>query len=192
MSGKWQPTPVFLPGKSHGWKSLVGCSPWGRKESDTTEWLHFHFSLSCIGEGNGNPLQYSCLENPMIRGNWRATVYGVTKGRTQLSTHTITHFHYLPLSVFDSFMLFHDVSGPEFMQSSLSTNFKATSFPASLWRLQHISLPILQHTRPCSESTWRFPNTIVSFIPHSCQHLHRLLFSIILQTSGWEIPSSFL
>ena len=56
--------PVFLPGKSHGWRSLVGCSPWGHEESDMTERLHFHFSLSCIGECNGNPLQYSCLENP--------------------------------------------------------------------------------------------------------------------------------
>ena len=61
---QWHPTPVLLPGKSHGWGSLVGCSPWGRKESDTTERLHFPFSLSCIGEGNGNPLQCSCLENP--------------------------------------------------------------------------------------------------------------------------------
>ena len=51
-----QPTSVLLPGKSHGWRSLVGCSPWGREESDTTEQIHFHFSLSCIGEGNGNPL----------------------------------------------------------------------------------------------------------------------------------------
>ena len=49
---QWRPPPVFLPGKSHGRRSLVGCSPWGRKESDITEWLHFHFSLSCIGEGN--------------------------------------------------------------------------------------------------------------------------------------------
>jgi len=56
---QWHPTPVFLPGKSHGRRSLVGCSPWGRKESDTTEQLNFHFSLSCIGEGNGNPLQCS-------------------------------------------------------------------------------------------------------------------------------------
>ena len=56
---QWQPTLVLLPGESHGWRSLVGCGPWGRKESDTTEWLCFHFSLSCIGEGNGNPLQYS-------------------------------------------------------------------------------------------------------------------------------------
>ena len=60
------PTPVFLPGKSHGRRSLVGCSPWGHEESDTTEWLHFHFSLSCTGEGNGNPLQCSCLENPRM------------------------------------------------------------------------------------------------------------------------------
>ena len=63
----WHPTPVLLPGKSYGWRSLVGCSPWGRKESDTTERLHFHFSLSCIGGGNGNPLQCSCLENPRDR-----------------------------------------------------------------------------------------------------------------------------
>ena len=47
-----------------GWRSLVGCSPWGRKELEMTERLHFHFSLSCIGEGNGNPLQSFCLENP--------------------------------------------------------------------------------------------------------------------------------
>ena len=61
---QWHPTPGLLPGKSHGQRSLVGCSPWGRKESETTERLHFHFSLSCMGEGNGNPLQCSCLENP--------------------------------------------------------------------------------------------------------------------------------
>ena len=61
---QWHPTPVLLPGKSHGWRSLVGCSPLDRYESDTTDWLHFHFSLSHIGEGDGNPLQCSCLENP--------------------------------------------------------------------------------------------------------------------------------
>ena len=65
---QWQPTPVLLPGKCHGQRSLVGCSPWGHKKSDTTEWLHFHFSLSCIGEGNDNPLQCSCLENPRDGG----------------------------------------------------------------------------------------------------------------------------
>ena len=66
---QWHPTPVLLPGKSHGWRSLIGCSPWGREESGTTERLHFHFSLSCIGEGNGNPLQCSCLENPRDGGS---------------------------------------------------------------------------------------------------------------------------
>ena len=65
---QWHPTPVPLPGKSHGRRSLVGCSPQGREESDMTEQLPFHFSLSCIGEGNGNPLQCSCLENPRDGG----------------------------------------------------------------------------------------------------------------------------
>ena len=81
---QWHPTPVLLPGKSHGWRSLVGCSPWGREESDTTERLHFHFSLSCIGEGNGNPLQCSCLENPRDGGAWWAAVYGFAQSRTWL------------------------------------------------------------------------------------------------------------
>ena len=81
---QWHPTPVLLPGKSHGWRSPVGCSPWGYKESDTTEHLHFHFSLSCMGEANGNPLQCSCLENPRDGGAWWAAVYGVTQSRTRL------------------------------------------------------------------------------------------------------------
>ena len=81
---QWHLTPALLPGKSHGRRSLVGCSPWGREESDTTERLPFHFSLSCIGEGNGNPLQYSCLENPRDGGAWWAAIYGVTQSRTQL------------------------------------------------------------------------------------------------------------
>ena len=79
-----QPTPVLLPGESHGRRSLVGFSPWGREESDTTEWLHFHFSLSCIVEGNGNPLQCSCLENPRDGGAWWAAVYRGTQSRTRL------------------------------------------------------------------------------------------------------------
>ena len=81
---QWHPTSVLLPGKSHGRRSLVGCSPWGRYESDTTEQLHFHFSLSCIGEGNGNPLQCSCLKNPRDGGAWWAAVYGVAQSRTRL------------------------------------------------------------------------------------------------------------
>ena len=81
---QWHPTPVLLPGKSHGRRSLVGCSPWGCEELDMTERLHFHFSLSCIGEGNGNPLQCSCLENPRNGRAWWAAVYGVAQSRTRL------------------------------------------------------------------------------------------------------------
>ena len=74
----------------------MGCSTSGHYKSDATERLHFQFSLSCIGEGNGNPLQYSCLENPMDRGAWKAAVHGVAKSRTQLSDFTFTfHFHAL-------------------------------------------------------------------------------------------------
>ena len=62
----------------------MGCSPWGLEESDTTERLHFHFSLSCIEEGNGNPLQCSCLENPRDGGAWWAAVSGVALSRTRL------------------------------------------------------------------------------------------------------------
>ena len=82
--GQWHPIPVLLPRKSHRQRSLVVCSPWGREESDMTERLHFHFSLLCIGEGNGNPLQCSCLENPRDREAWWAAVYGVAQSWTWL------------------------------------------------------------------------------------------------------------
>ena len=81
---KWQLTPLLLPGKSHGRSSLVGCSPWDRCQSDTTERLDFHFSLSCIGEGNGNPLHYSCPENSRDEGAWWAAISGVAQSRTRL------------------------------------------------------------------------------------------------------------
>ena len=103
---KWQPTPVFLPGESHGQRNLAGYSPWGHKDSDRTEQLTLSFLGSSDskesawnvgdpslipglgrspGERNGYPLQYSCLENPMDRGTWLATVHGVTKSWTWLS-----------------------------------------------------------------------------------------------------------
>ena len=82
--GSGTPLPVLLPGKSHGWSGLVGCSPRGLEESDTTERLHFHFSLSRIGEGNGNPLQCSCLENPRDGGAWWAAISGVAQSPTRL------------------------------------------------------------------------------------------------------------
>ena len=81
---QWHPTPVLLPGKSHGRRSLVGCSPRGYEELDMTERLHFEFSLSCIGEGNGNPLQCSCLENPRDVGAWWAAIYEDAQSQTWL------------------------------------------------------------------------------------------------------------
>ena len=98
---QWQATPVLLPGKSHGWRILVGYSPWGHHESVATERLRFHFSLSRSGEGNGNPLQCSCLENPRDGRAWWAAVYGVAQSRTwlkQLSSSSSrcwwnTHLH---------------------------------------------------------------------------------------------------
>ena len=85
---RWHPTPVLLPGKSHGWRSPIGCSPWGPSESDRTERLHFHFSPSCIGEGNGNPFQYSCLENPRD-GEPGGLPSGVTQSPTPLKRLSI-------------------------------------------------------------------------------------------------------
>ena len=64
----------------------MGCNPWGQEESDTTERLHFHFTLSCIGEGNGNPLQYSCLENPRDGSLVDCCLWG----RTELDTTDVT------------------------------------------------------------------------------------------------------
>ena len=79
---QWHPTLVLLPGKFHGWRSLVGCSTWGHRESNMTEWLHFHFSLSCIGEENGNPVQCSCLENPRT---------GEPGGLPSMESHRVGH-----------------------------------------------------------------------------------------------------
>ena len=104
---KWHPTPVFLPGKFHGQRSLAGYSPgshMGRKQSNMTEHLAYLHSkviqdvrltsFNIIYEGNGTPLQYSCLENPMGGGSWWAAVHGVAKSRTRLSDFTfIFHFH---------------------------------------------------------------------------------------------------
>ena len=79
----WHSTPVLLPGKSRGRKSLVGYSPCGREESDATKWPHFDFSFSCIGEGNDNPLQCSCLENPRDGG---------AGGLPSMGSHRVGHY----------------------------------------------------------------------------------------------------
>ena len=82
----WHPTPILLPGKSHGQRSLVGCSPWGCEESDTTEQLHFHFSLNVLEKemATHSPGKCSCLENPRDGGAWWAAIYGVAQSRTRL------------------------------------------------------------------------------------------------------------
>ena len=74
---QWHHTPIFLPGKSHGRRSLEGCSPWGRKESDTTERLHFHTLEKEMAT-------HSSLENPRDGGAWWAAVYRVAQSRTRL------------------------------------------------------------------------------------------------------------
>ena len=78
------PHSITLAWKTPWTEELGRLQSMGLLESDTTERLHFHFSLSCIGEGNGNPLQCSCLENPRDGGAWWAAVYGVAQSRTQL------------------------------------------------------------------------------------------------------------
>ena len=102
---RWHPIPVLLPGQSHGRRSLVGCRPWGREESDTTERLHFHVSLPCLGEGKGNPLQCSCLENPRGGGAWWAAIYGVAQSQTRLKRlSSSSSSHVIPFSSTPSFI----------------------------------------------------------------------------------------
>ena len=68
---------------------VLNSCPWSCSGLDMTERLNFHFSLSCTGEGNGNPLQYSCLENPRDDGTWWAAVYGIAQSRTRLKRLSI-------------------------------------------------------------------------------------------------------
>ena len=110
---QWQPTPVLLPGEAHGRRSLVGCSPWGCEESNTNEQLHFHFSLSCIGEGNGNPLQCSCMGYPRDGRAWWAAIYGVEESQTRLKQLSSSSNH-LPGGNFQS-----EHRKPEFVTESV-------------------------------------------------------------------------
>ena len=99
------PTSVLLPGKFHRRRSLLGCSPWGREESDMTEQLPFHFSFSCIGEGNGDLLQCSCLENPRDRGAWWAAISGVAQSQTLLKRLSSSSSSSILLRVFASMFI---------------------------------------------------------------------------------------
>ena len=137
---QWHPTPVLLPGKSHGWRSLVGCSPWGHEESDTTERL----SLSCTGEGNGNPLQCSCLENPGDGGAWWAAVFGVAQSRARLkllsSSSSIADHQYFTASGFWE-IFSKSFSVPRLKWSSsmfYSCSFVISSFHLNLFFLRYM------------------------------------------------------
>ena len=128
------------PGKSHGWRSLVGCSPWGREESDTTGQLHFHLSLSCIGEGNGNPLQCSCLKNPRDGG---AAIYGVTQSRTLLKRFSSVQIKTQKLNILNFYEKLQDI----FM--TFGTQF-------------HITLPGIGTNLQCFLAVYTCPNFITT------------------------------
>ena len=126
---QWHPTPVLLPGKFHGWRSLVGCGPWGRQELDTTEQLQFHFSLSFIGEGNGNLLQCFCLENPRGGEAWWSDIYGVAQSQTRLKR----------LSSSSSKLQWFSVKASE--PDCLASN--AGSTPYQLYNLEKVNGPLI-------------------------------------------------
>ena len=164
---QWQPTTVLLPAKSHGWRSLVGCSPWGLEEPDRTKRLCFHFSLSCIGGGNGNPLQYFYLENPRNRGAWWVAVYGVAQSQTRLKWFSTSSIHKHTLSVVISFY------------SSVSSNAISVQFSHSVMSnslqpcgLQHARLPYPLPTpeacsHSCLSSLWCHPTISFSVVHFS-------------------------
>ena len=175
---QWHPTPVLLPGKSHGRRSLVGCSAWGCEESDMTERLHFHFSLSCIGEGKGNPLQCSCLENPRDGGAWWAAVYGVTKSWTGLkwlsSSSTSIHDYWKNLC-FDYMDLVGKVLSLLFnMQSRLVIAFLPRSKRLLIPWSQSLSTVIWE---PKRDFLWW------TLLSHYVHHRKSLYFIKLLSTS---------
>ena len=123
---QWHPTPVLLPGKSHGRRNMVGCNPWGRYELDMTERLHFHFSLSRIGEGNGNPLQCSCLENPRDEG-------GEPGGLPSMGLHRVRHD-------------WHDLAAAAEEEKSPSISHFVPSH-MTIWSIVHLCKGIVKVTR---------------------------------------------
>ena len=137
---RWHPTPVLLPGKPHGHRSRVGCSPWGHEESDTTERLHFHFSLSCIGEGNGNPLQCSCLGNPRDGGAWWAAVYGVAQSQTRLKWLSSSSSQALSQTLRRNPLLQRSRTLTKLMahSSNLSLGNRSTGACSSFLRIEHV------------------------------------------------------
>ena len=145
---QWHPTPVLLPGKSHGRRSLDGCSPWGHWGSGMTQRLHFHFSLSCIGEGNGNPLQCSCLENPRDGGAWWAAVYGVAM---ILSTFSCTYSVQFICSVVSNSLQSHELKHARLPYPSPTPRACSNSCPSNRWCHPIISSSVSPFS-PCLQS----------------------------------------
>ena len=111
----------------------------GRQESDTTEQLHFHFSLSCIGEGNGNPLQCSCLENLRDGGAWWAAVYGVAQSQTWLKWLSSSSWVKVMLKILQA-----PASAVCELRTSRCTN--------RVYKRQRNQRSICQHSLDCRES----------------------------------------
>ena len=165
-----------MPGKSHGRRSLGGCSPWGRYESDTTEQLHFHFSLSCIGEGNGNPLQCSCLENSRDGGTWWAALYGVAQSRTRLkqlssssSSKSSVNVHLFPTSFFTPlFSSFSKYGGGGYGKKKVNHNYGS-----SLTSLKIINIIFFQNL--CTI----YPKYIQNFPRSKWKHFAKCFTSLL-------------
>ena len=141
MLRQWHPTPALLPGKSHGRRSLEGCSAWGRWGSDMTEQLHFHFSLSCGGEGNGNPFQCSWLENPRDGGAWWAAIYGVAQSWTQLKRLSSSSSSVSPMLtfLFSNLTLILRISNDKI---AWNKRWKSLLYYCQVWYVSHFSLNI--------------------------------------------------
>ena len=146
----------------------MGCSPWGCKESNTTERLHFHFSLPCLGEGNDNPLQCSCLENPRDGGAWWAAVYGVAQSPTRLKRLSSSSSVSLPHSFSKYF--------PASIQPKDATQFSQSDFKNFLFYIGICGLTILivsgrpaeglSNTYTCIRSP---TNSLPSRLPHNIE-----------------------
>ena len=166
---------VLLPGKSHGRGSLVGCSPWGQEESDRTERLHFHFSLSYIGEGNGNPLQCFCLENPRDGGAWWAA---------SLGSHRVGHDWSDLAAAAGTFILLGNTSSL-FIPRTLLSSQTDTLYP-----LKYNS-PLPPPSIPCQPPFYFLSLWIELLeIPHANGIIQYLLFCVWLISLSW--PSAQL
>ena len=169
-------TPILLPGKSHGQRSLVGCSPWGWEESDTTEWLHFPFSLSCIGEGNGNPLQCSCLEDPRDGGAWWAAVYGVAQSWTRLKWLSSSSSNY-------------GLTGSQHLNPSPAISYLHLSqddMEPQLHFLSSLIFPINHYITYISSSLPQLNSYVETLTPNVCVRWLRLNEVMGMRPSRWD------